>query len=552
MKYIFSMKTLLLSVMLGVGAMVTSCEDDDDDVIKADALFRPIVKETTAYGDAIELTWDRYEGAESFVLTLSGKAKGKDSTKIEVETDTTFYRFEGLDYDTDYSIKIKSVGSGLESKFYNVPIITTADYPTLLKGVKTVDIQALVSWSEATYDVLNLVQVVTPEGSTMSEEVEIINYEVTESDNLSREVIFSNLTPNSNYIVRAYANGIYQGKKLFSTAEEEAFEGKVIDLRGLPEEEVYGMMTKSFFDDSIAANPDQDITIVLEGGKKYDFASLKLPATTGVIKMVTGLSLRGNAILEVSGNYDVDGFVGGFVAEKVTFTDHPEKPRSESNFGGTYLFNLSVAGAEIGKIHFINSDIRYKRGVCRVKTGAKIGEFVVDNCIVDSIGGYGIINMDNGDAAINDIVIKNSTFSHCEKLLVCTKPTSKKINMLSVEFSTFVYNMKAGNNYLFDFNGFEFETSAEVKNCMFGPGGKDGEAAAISGARSKGAITFDKCYSTSDCEWFTAEGATAPTAPIDATSTGADVKGTFKDVANNDFTLLINDLKTVVGDPRWW
>lgn len=552
MKYRVSIKTLILSAMLGVSALVTSCDDDDDDVIQADALFRPIVKESVASGQWIELNWDRYKGAEYFVLTLSGKAKGQaDSTKIEVQTDTTFYRFEGLEYDTDYYIKIKSVGSNLESKYYNVPVITTSDYPTQLNSVRTVDIQALVSWNEEDYDVLNLVQVVTPEGSTVSEEVEVLNYEVSPEENESKEVIFNNLEPSSNYIVRAYSKGVYQGKKVFSTSAEELFEGKVVDLRGLPEEEAYGVLTSSFFADTIASNPDQNITIILEGGMKYEMASLKLPATTGVIKMVTGLSLRGNAVLEVSGNYDIEGYVGGFVAEKITFLDHPSKPRTDSNFGGTYLFNLSVAGSEIGSIEFINSEIKYKRGVCRVKTGAKIGKYVVNNCVVDSIGGYGIINMDNGDAALEDIEIVNSTFSHCEKLLVCTKPTSKTINSLDVKNCTFVYNMKGGNNYLFDFNGFTIVSSAVVKNCIFGPGGNNGEASAISGARSATAITFDKCYSTSDCEWFTAEGATAPTAPIDATSTGADVKGTFKDVTNNDFTLLINDLKEY-GDPRWW
>ena len=106
MKHIFDIKTLLLSLVLGTGALLTSCNDDDDDVTKADALFRPIVGETTVGGQWIELEWDRYEGAKTFVLTLAGKAAGQaDSTKMEVTTDTTFYRFEGLDYDTDYLIK---------------------------------------------------------------------------------------------------------------------------------------------------------------------------------------------------------------------------------------------------------------------------------------------------------------------------------------------------------------------------------------------------------------------------------------------------------------
>ena len=553
MKHIFDIKTLLFSSVLGMGALMTGCNNDDDEVTNADALFRPIVSETTVGGQWIELEWDRYEGAKSFVLTLAGKAAGQtDSTKMEVTTDTTFYRFEGLDYDTDYLIKIKSVGSGLESRFYVLPTITTTDYPTKLKGVQAIDNKALVAWDDLNYTSLNLVQVITPEGSTVNEEKEIVNYTISSEEQAAKQVIFSNLEPSCNYIVRAYMNGEYQGKKVFSTAAPEEFEGGVKNLRGIPEEEAYGMLTASFYEDLVAEYPDQDITVVLEGGQKYEMMSLKLPATTGTIKLVTGLSLAGNAVMEVKGNYDLAGNVGGFVGEKISFIDHPNTPRTASNFGGTYLFNLSVSDTKIGTMAFYNCDIKYKRGVCRIKTGADIDNFILDNCVVDSIGGYGITNADNGDADILNIVVKNTTISHCEKMFVSTKPTAKFVNSFVAENCTFVYNMKGGNNYMFDFNKMKFGSDPMVKNCIFGPGGNKGKADAINGYRGDASLVVDNCYGTTDLSWYMAEGATAPTAPIEMNSTGADVKGTFEDASKSNFKLLINDLKEVVGDPRWW
>ena len=140
---------------------------------------------------------------------------------------------------------------------------------------QAIDNKALVAWEDMNYTSLHLVQVVTPEGSTVNEEVEIANYTISSEEQAAKQVIFSNLEPSCNYIVRAYMNGEYQGKKVFSTAAPEEFEGAVKNLRGIPEEEAYGMLTASFYEDLVAEFPDQDVTVVLEGGQKYEMMSLK-------------------------------------------------------------------------------------------------------------------------------------------------------------------------------------------------------------------------------------------------------------------------------------
>ena len=54
MKNIFNIKTLLLALTLGVGAMMTGC-DDDESLPKADALFRPIVNNRRGSMDRTQL-----------------------------------------------------------------------------------------------------------------------------------------------------------------------------------------------------------------------------------------------------------------------------------------------------------------------------------------------------------------------------------------------------------------------------------------------------------------------------------------------------------------
>lgn len=561
MKHIFKIKSLLFTLVLGAGALVASCEDDDA-VTKADALFRPIVNETTVAGQWIELGWDRYQGADYYDLVLSGK----DGLELTGETDTTFYRFEGLNYDTDYVIKIRShsKSSGLESKYYVVQTLTTTDFPTKLKGVESIDNMALVSWGEDNYTNLKLYHVVTPEGSTEKEEVLLKDSVLTEADLSARRVIFEGLEAENNYIVRAYRNGEYLGKKTFSTTAAESYEGYVVDLRSYSADESYSLFTQSFIDDIVAEHPDEDITIVLKGGTTYELQTVDLPATAGTIKIVTGLTLEGMAKFAVSGNLGVKSGseVKEFIVEKVFFTEHPNKPKTSGNFGGCYLFNFNRSDAKLGTLSLVNTTIKYKRGVCRIQTTASIDNFVMDNCIVDSIGGYGVTNADNNGADIFNIKITNSSFSHCEKLFVSTKPSSKKVDSFTATNCTFVYNMKNGNNYMFDFNGMSFSSDPQLKDCIFGPGGnavtiKDGAVSGSIGAFSafraaKGSLATDNCYGTNDIKWYMADGAEAPASALDLNSTGADVNGTFQKAAGSDFTLLVNSLKNTAGDPRWW
>ena len=562
MKNIFNIKSLLLALTLGVGAMMTGC-DDDESLPKADALFRPIVNETIVGGQWIELNWDRYEGADSFQLELSGE----DGLELTAETDTTFYRFEGLSYDTDYVIKIRSFSrsSGLESKFYIVPTITTTDIVTDLKEVQTIDNMALVSWgSPAIYNNLKIFHVYTPEGATEETE-EVIKEIPLSSDELALgQIIIDELEPENNYIVRAYYGDTYLGKKKFTTKAPENYEGAVIDLRSYSEEDSYSLFTQSFIDDAVAQYPDQNITIVLQGGVAYELATVLLPATTGTISVVTGQTLRGNASFRVSGNLGVkDGAsVGGFIVNNVFFTEHDDKPKTSGNFGGCYLFNFNKSGASLGTLKLLNSTIKYKRGLCRIQTKASIDNFIMDNCIVDSIGGYGITNADNGDADIKNINITNSTFSHCEKLFVSTKPNSKSVNSFFAEKCTFVYNMKDGNNYMFDFNNMSFGSDPKLKDCLFGPGGnavsikEDGSSTGSIGAFSafraaKGSMTLDNCYGTTDIKWYMADGATEPASALELTSTKTDVNATFSNAAGSNFSLINLTLKGVAGDPRW-
>ena len=154
MKKIFKTVLLLAAVTTGMGTLI-SCSDDDN-LTKADALFRPIINDD----DNLELgldennvpymivTWDNYTSANQYtvrVVPVDASVAAKEITTSELKC-----RFDGLEYDKEYFVYISSANTntGLSSKEYSITT-TTPDFPTSLITPATtdlIDIQARISW----------------------------------------------------------------------------------------------------------------------------------------------------------------------------------------------------------------------------------------------------------------------------------------------------------------------------------------------------------------------------------------------------------------------
>lgn len=533
------MKLPLLVAMLFI-VIFSACQDDDDLAV-ADRLFRPTISETSYGGTWIKAEWDQYENVEYYELKISD-----DSLKTfvqEVTTDTSFYIFENLEYDTDYYLQIKSVGETLESRPYVNKVITTSDYPTQLNSISSSDVidnQVRVSWESVVYDSLRL----------FKNDTLITTVALTDSENEKKERIIKNLVEESSYVVKAYSEGNYLGKKSFTTMPAQTFEGDVIDLRSYSEEESYSLLSQEYFD-QLAIDHPNGVTLVLAGGMAYELTG---PTLSSNVSIVTGYSLNGKAVIAVSGNFDVDGAanIQKLYFEGISFTDHPDKPKTtDSNFGGTYIFNVSNSGAAVDSLTFEDCEIRYKRGVIRIKTAATISAITMNNCLIDSIGGYGVIKQDNSSAVIEDIRITNSTITHAQKFVEATKaPTLKSFTIKNL---TACFVPGTSNYYLFDLKGQLLENGFSITKSLFGMGWNTDM---INGYRSSAAsVTIKDNYRTSDLVWtFVTDeaGAVTVVAPMDINQLSGDIYSVFADPDNNDFSVSDDRLKDKVGDSRWW
>jgi hypothetical protein len=572
MKKIFYKLILMVVAVTTCSAIFSSCKDE---VLSSPTrLFRPIIisDNIVAGLDAdtvpfIKLKWDKYADANQYVVQIIA-SDGTDS--VTIHTDSVACTFPNLKFDKEYNIKIHSVNtiSKLQSKDF-VTNTVTPDFPTQLANVSTsniIDTQARISWNTiengapTVFDSLKVYNATT--------NVKEVAAAVTSDELSSGQKIIRKLQPTTKYRVEAYKNGKYKGKKLFTTASAESYDGLVIDLRGLTATDSYkyfstatGSLYANSVDSIVKTNPDQKITFVLQGGVTYRMPTLMIPATVGNIKFVTGLSLNGQATFAVSGNFDAAAstVIGGLEFQKIFFTDAPLEGKGRGigdlNFGGTYLFNFSGPGSNIKSIKITNCSIKYKRGILRCKDAATIDQFTVDNCILDSIGGYGVVTADFATAKITNITVTNSTLSSCQSFLGGTKQAASPINSIDVENNTFVYCIANGKN-IFDYSGCTV-ASFILKNCVFGIGGRyPADAALTTGIKGwSGTVvpTADGCYFTSDYLWLLTTGTTNPAAQIPGTTLTTNTAQTFQDPTKSNFKVTSTDLKKVkAGDPRWY
>ena len=540
-------KRILLPVVI---LLVLAGCDRTEDLGNPDRLFRPIFKEPVVSMTWIKAEWDKYKGTNSYEVELS-----TDTFKNILRsnrTDSALITFNNLEFDTPYQIRVRGVGDSILSSGdtirseYNILHTRTQDYPTQLitpASADVIDKSIRVKWT-VTSLVYSHIDVMLDKNTVYK------TIPITEADNLAGEKIISGLQPSTSYIVKIYSEDGYKGKKTFKTVDSQVFEGPVVDLRDFSDEEAFSKITQAFIDSLGTAYPE-GFNLVLSGGSRYKLPTINIPVS---MNMVTGLSFKGKAIVAVNGNFGIKAAtnVGAVKIEKVFFTEGTDagKLRTDGNFGGTYLFNFNQAEGNLGSLTIENCDIKYKRGVVRLQTTAKIDLLTINNTLADSIGGYGIVNLDNANSMVTDLVIKNSTFSHFDGYLCRNIKTTASPNSIYVENITTCY-APASTRYFFELTDRAYPGGITIKNALFGSV-KDASTTVHGLRTSSTNVSIENCFKTSDLVWTIAAGATEPTYPIECTELGKTSTEIFADPLKMNFKVTNTALVKKVGDPRWW
>ena len=480
MKKIIKSILLLAAITTGLVSFV-SCSDDDD-LAKADALFRPIISETDNIEQGLDdnlvpyviVKWDNYTSANQYTV----KMEATDGSDVkEITTSDLTCRFDNLQYDKEYFVYISSANTntGLTSKPYSLSI-TTIDYPTNLNSVAATDIidnAARIRWSEiGDYDLLKVYK----------DSNDSLVHEVTVTSDMQavRAAIVDGLQPRTTYRVEDFKNNMYKGKKRFTTAAAENFSGAVIDLRSVVDSVGKTYITTDQMAADVAEYVGQDLTYVLKGGFDYKISGgTALPSTANKIKFVTGLTLEGNARFVQTGGFtmasgaeinDVVFEKIDFVSDKVNNGSNPVETNHDKGWGGRQVFNVNGTKATMESLTYKNCSFTGYRAVCRAQSdNDAVHNITMEDCLINCIGDQGVITTTNKAADWRSVTMKNCTITNI--VMLCDLRSTAGTLNFSITDCTFCYapleTTANANTPLFRLGSGNVDLT--IKNSLIGP-----------------------------------------------------------------------------------
>lgn len=513
-------------VMCCIIQLLGACKKDEFTPTGPNRLFRPTVKgEMVSNANWIEASWQKVKGADSYTVQIS-----RDTFKTIVQSlkvDTNFVRFSNLRWNQLYQIQVRAEAADttMNSKFSFIGEMKSAKFPTIITPLTSddiIDAALILRWTNSGAAVTSI-KVLSAVDSSLVKEV-VLN----DTDKASQFKRVTGLTGNNNYIVYLQSGATVRGWEDVKTKAPQVFKAgsNIIDLRGNDNADI---LTQT-----LTSTLPSGSVILLDRGMTYNMSSYNL---SGALTLVSGLGFGPVATIKFTGNFN---FVAGSTIDSLSFMD---LNMYSTDYTGKYVLNANN-NATVGKITFERCNARIFRGLVRLQNKTiNVTDFTINNCVLDSIGNYGVINVDGTTPKIENILIKNSTIFKTEKIV------SSKNNSSSVIIDACTINeAPLTGNFLIDYNTYNISNGLKINNTILGVGKSKDGITKVRGARfgSNTAIDVGNTYSTANYETID-----YPLPPLSIYSgTSAQL---FVNPDNGNFN--IRDLtfagKATAGDPRW-
>ena len=519
------MKKNILFLFTIVLLVIVSCKKEEV-LTGPDRLFRPVIKTALqADGNWVAASWQKVKGSVSYTVEIS-----RDTFKtidVSVSLDTNYYLFQDLKWEQAYQVQVKANSENAEhnSFFSNLGNIKTPKFPTILNTPGIADIAdnaVKVSW-ENSGETVTGIKILNATDSSVVKDVSVLATDIT---NMYK--IISGLQSSSKYIIFLYSNTTVRGWANFTT--KTAIIGNIIDLRdisGIP----------NILEDTIPDVSSGSI-ILLKRGEFYTISSSIQLDKTITIQSGTDLQVPDKAKILLNNNFNLKA---GATIDSLVFND--VWVTSDNGYSSKYIFNTTNS-ATVGNLKFLNSTLELFRGIVRLQSGTtSVDNFIIENCIVDSVSGYGVLTAGNASCKVNNILFTNSTFYKNEKLITSSSPATSII----IQNCTF-NEAPNGGNYYFDYSSNNITNPVVISNCIMGLGKSNAGNRVVRPYRVGSNSTFDisGTYSTSD------RAITGNEFPSIISYTRSSIE-MWKNPASGDFTIIDNLFpgRNSAGDPRW-
>jgi hypothetical protein len=533
-----------------IGGTIISCKkvNDWDADSSHNRLFTPGSLSALVNGVTVTASWTSRPVTNSYVIEVSkdslqfSQIIKRYTTRGTVNGTNLIYQLpDQLAPVTRYSMRIKGIdttGATGESNWQAVTFMS-GKFPTIMNALTIndiTDVAVRVSWKD-TGDVATTIKILKASDSSV-----VQTQTITGTDRTNQYKILTGLTPATNYIVYIYsgtAGTTVRGWQNFST--KSTLSGTVIDLRGITG--VQSILLDTLPD--IAAGS----TVILKRGETY-----RVPAIYSFTKTVTIISGDDLAtsvpatisIDNISGNcFDVaaSSTIDSLVFTNVNFTGN------DAGLSNTYVMNISGA-CTIGKIAFRSCTASLLRGFFRIKAASSsVSSLIINDCVINSLGNYGLVIVDNAAATVQNIVVSNSTVYKVGDAQGVIRNTVNS-NTQSITVSDCTFNEAPNyNRFLVDLNTYTASNGITIQNCIMGVGKSNGTSAAVKGVRATSTtITGTNNYGTSD---YSVSASSNPIPNIIIYTMPSTTF--FTDVANGNFkvTDVLFPGRSTTGDPRW-
>lgn len=528
-----NIKSLSLLALLAL-LFTASCKKEKDMEFEQIRMFTPGNIRINSADTTVTLEWNPSLFTEGRKVSYTVEV-ARDSSfqnivyRTVVDTSKAVITASSLAVRTNYVARVKTDTSGNVPQSYWVisgRFAMTGEQIFLpVQATDVIDVAVLLKW-RTTAGLTKIM--LTPVNGTP------VDIPLTAGDITAERKLISGLTSNTAYTAEIFAGTRSKGLVTFRT--KVPMSGNIIDLRGITGR-------PNVLVDTLPIIASGSI-VVLGRGQTYTVA-----APASLSKSVTIVSgddlLNPNlAMIYFTSNFN---FAASAAIDSIKFSNVAMR---SDNYTSRYIFN-TTNGATLNKMIFENCRIGAFRGLVRLQSGTTtVTEFRVDNCVVDSLGNYGVITVDNVTCKADRIVMRNSTVYKADKIIT-SRQNSTSILVENCTFNETPLGGGAASNFFIDYSqsGTNNVTAGiAINNTIFGAGKSNSGNAIVRGVRANAAtgVTASNSYKTSD---YVTAGNDIPSL-IAYAGTSANL---FQDPANGNFTIIDNSFagRSTAGDPRW-
>lgn len=544
-------KKLLLLLLLCIACFM-ACSDDDQAQFEKTRLFRPVLNEDLyAEGNSIIVDMGSLKAAESYTFEVSRDTFS--TLDYSFKTDTSFVTIdqtlvgEELFWNTLYQIRVTAHASDpkYDSKASDLGNVRTQRFPTILnipQSYDVTDVAARVSWTPTGAAVTSM-QVFAAEDLKLATPLfEAIAVEA-DQQTIGESFVYG-LEPETDYQIAIYSGAEIRGWVNYTTkvAGIDPNSPNVIDLS---QDE-----SPSAVANAVASAPEGAI-ILVKRGVTYDLPEDDLTKSI-TIRAAYGFGPQ-KAKLYTTGNWNI---AENSTIDHINFVDL--EIRGE-DFSGDYVFNPNTDNVYVRELNFENCEIGTFRGIIRIRGTVEIDNYIINNSVVDSIGGYGIITTDTdpGDpmtARVNNIVLSNSTFNKIDTGIQ-SRNNSQSLTIESCTFANFIvpggrlfrYRGGDGNNNII--NGITIHNSIFGHSWDQSGSGEFGSIQGIGDGLEATNISLLNNYSTQNFAFD--QGKEIPGFTVGNYSSTQEDLWMNPEMNNFNFKDTGFSGKYTAGDPRW-